>query len=37
VTPPEIKLDKITDIPTAMFVGTKDSLGDEIDCLWAKE
>ena len=31
-TPPDIDLTRITELPTAMFVGTQDDLGDVTDC-----
>ena len=34
-TPPKVDLTKIT-MPTAMFVGSVDELGDPQDCTWAK-
>jgi alpha-beta hydrolase superfamily lysophospholipase len=36
-TPPKVKIQKITEIPTAMFVGTADSLGDVTDARWARD
>ena len=36
-TPPMIDLTKITEVPTAMFVGTVDDLGDVTDCQWARD
>jgi len=36
-TPPDIDLTKITNVPTAMFVGTEDDLGDVTDCHWARD
>mmetsp|Transcript_15439 Transcript_15439/g.26120 ORF Transcript_15439/g.26120 Transcript_15439/m.26120 type:complete len:133 (+) Transcript_15439:1057-1455(+) len=36
-TPPPVDLSKITEIPTAMFVGTADDLGDLTDSRWARD
>ena len=36
-TPPKIEVDKITEVPIAMFVGLQDSLGDDIDNRWLKD
>ena len=36
-TPPHIDLSKIQSVPIAMFVGTKDDLGDVTDARWAKD
>lgn len=36
-TPPEINLSNIDQVPVAMFVGTKDDLGDVKDCEWARD
>ena len=36
-TPPRVNLSKITKLPTAMFVGTADDLGDKSDCQWARD
>lgn len=35
-TPPKVDLGNI-DLPTAMFVGTADDLGDKLDCEWARD
>lgn len=37
IYPPVIDLSRITDIPTAMFVGTADDLGDTTDAEWARD
>jgi len=36
-TPPIVNLGNITSLPTAMFVGTEDDLGDVVDCEWARD
>jgi len=36
-TPPVVFLNKITDVPVAMFVGTEDDLGDPTDTRWARD
>ena len=36
-TPPEVNLKMIKSLPTAMFVGTADDLGDKSDAEWARD
>jgi len=36
-TPPIVFLNKITDVPIAMFVGKEDDLGDVTDTRWARD